>query len=306
MTAEPGQELEVRRSTAVAALSIDEMVEQVSLIQQAMQKVMKTDEHYGTIPGTNKPTLLKPGAEKLCLLFRLAPSYDLQEIREDDGHYSVRAVCRLTHIPTGNFVGEGTGSCTTHETRYAYRNAQRVCPTCGVPAIIKGKQEYGGGWVCFKRKDGCGAKFQDGDPQIENQEVGKIPNPDLPDTYNTVLKMATKRALVAAVLVSTAASDIFAQDLEDLPAQQPVATADADTLATLRTELEVAASHNDRLWGEPIVCQNAKQRFGRNITRLEDLTQREADQVLAGVRTWMEQQQLTLDDEVLEAEVVNE
>lgn len=50
-------------------------------------------------------------------------------------------------------------------------------------------------------------------------------NPDIADTYNTVLKMAKKRALVDAVKSTTAASDIFTQDVEDLPAwmqgQQP-------------------------------------------------------------------------------------
>jgi hypothetical protein len=34
------------------------------------------------------------------------------------------------------------------------------CPSCGVVgAIIKGKPEYGGGWLCFGKKGGCGAKF---------------------------------------------------------------------------------------------------------------------------------------------------
>ena len=37
------------------------------------------------------------------------------------------------------------------------------------------------------------------------------------DADNTILKMAKKRALIDAVLTVTAASDIFAQDVEDLP-----------------------------------------------------------------------------------------
>jgi len=41
--------------------------------------------------------------------------------------------------------------------------------------------------------------------------------PNLEDVRNTVEKMAAKRALVAAVLNGTAASDIFTQDVEDLP-----------------------------------------------------------------------------------------
>jgi hypothetical protein len=37
------------------------------------------------------------------------------------------------------------------------------------------------------------------------------------DVKNTLEKMAEKRSLVAAVLIGTAASDIFTQDVEDLP-----------------------------------------------------------------------------------------
>ena len=37
------------------------------------------------------------------------------------------------------------------------------------------------------------------------------------DVKNTLEKMAEKRSLVAAVLIGTAASDIFTQDIEDLP-----------------------------------------------------------------------------------------
>lgn len=42
-------------------------------------------------------------------------------------------------------------------------------------------------------------------------------NADIADTWNTVLKMAKKRAFVDAVKSTTAASDIFTQDVEDLP-----------------------------------------------------------------------------------------
>lgn len=44
-------------------------------------------------------------------------------------------------------------------------------------------------------------------------------NPDIADTYNTVLKMAKKRALVDATLTATGCSDMFTQDVEDF--QQP-------------------------------------------------------------------------------------
>lgn len=208
----------VRASEAIVArgeLTVDEVVEQKDKITQVMKRVMTRDVHYGVIPGVGKPSLLKPGAEAINVALRLAPHYDSEKIWHEDGHLTVAAKCELHHIPTGLVVGTGEGLCTSRESRYAFRNAKRSCPNCGQEAIIKGKAEYGGGWVCWKKEGGCGANFNDDDERVAGQEVGKIANPDLPDTFNTVLKMADKRALVAATLNATAASDVFTQDVED-------------------------------------------------------------------------------------------
>lgn len=202
------------------ALPASAIKAQVQLIQEVMKTVMHRDEHYGTIPGTPKPTLLKPGAEKLCLTFRLDPQYESTE-RFLGEHLFVKSRCTLYHSTTGRRLGSGEGSCSTKESKYAYRKGQRICPKCHQETIIKGKQEYGGGWLCFQKKGGCGAKWPNGAQEIESQNTERIPNEDLADQYNTVLKMANKRSLIAAVLNVTAASDIFTQDLEDMPREVP-------------------------------------------------------------------------------------
>lgn len=146
----------------VTQLSLSNVQAQVSLIQQVMTSVMKDKEHYGTIPGCGpKPTLLKAGAEKLLLTFRLAPEYEeLSGSKEDLDFICYKIRCKLIHITTGEFVGSGLGTCNSREKKYA-----RSAP-----------------W----------------------------------DVQNTLCKMACKRALVAAVLNATAASDIFTQDIEDM------------------------------------------------------------------------------------------
>jgi hypothetical protein len=219
------QALAPRESAAIVReeLTIEELVAQVQKIQQAMSKVMKDGEHFGVIPGTQKPTLYKAGAEKLGLLFRLDPEYDTKPVI-DGQHLTAITTCTLYHIPTGNRVASGQGLCTSRESKYAFRKGERVCPECGSSAIIKGKAEYGGGWLCYAKKGGCSAKWPDGAEIIEQQEVGQIANPNPADTWNTIVKMACKRALVAAVLNATAASDIFTQDLEDI-AENTLATA---------------------------------------------------------------------------------
>jgi hypothetical protein len=77
--------------------------------------------------------------------------------------------------------------------------------------------------VCFKKKDGCGTKFRDGDPSIEGQAVGRTENPDPFDLDVVLAKMSEKRAYIDATLRATAASGLFTQDLEELPREEPSA-----------------------------------------------------------------------------------
>lgn len=236
-------------------LSVEDLVGQVAKIQTVMQKVMKKDEHYGVIPGTEKPTLLKPGAEKLCLVFRLAPSYAAETLREGND-LTITSTCTLTHIPTGQVWGAGMGSCSTRESKYAYRVSKRVCPECGKDTINKSKFPPRGmprakpGFYCYAKVGGCGKEFAYDSEAILSQEIGRVENPDKADQYNTILKMANKRSLVAAVLNVTAASDIFTQDLEDLVEKgaAPADVVDAVVEPVVpKTETAPADSYEDHM-----------------------------------------------------------
>lgn len=136
---------------------------------------------FGIIPGTPKPTLLKPGAEKIVDSLNLYPDYERVGCVEDWDkplfHYAYR--CILKARGTDSIVATGIGSCNTMEARYRWREGKRKCPKCGEEAIIKGKEEYGGGWLCFAKKGGCGTKFKVGDQTIEGQKVGRTPNDDI-------------------------------------------------------------------------------------------------------------------------------
>jgi hypothetical protein len=161
-----------------------------SMVAQAL-----TDgRDYGVIPGTNdKKVLLKPGAERLCVAFGLAPSYRIVEQEADHdrevtwvkrkknwgpkvngrstftwsedrgvalGLYRYVVECILTHRESGAVIASALGTCSTLESKYADR--PRECE-------------------------------------------------------NTVAKMASKRAFVAVTLNALGLSDQFTQDLEDEP-----------------------------------------------------------------------------------------
>jgi hypothetical protein len=127
----------------------------------------------------------------------------------------------MTHINTGVFIGAGVGSCSTMETKYRFRNKSE--PTGD--EIPKDYKQNKGAY----RAQGFGCK------KINNEWVWvrneRVENDNPADHYNTVLKMAKKRAHVDAVLTATAASDIFTQDIEDM---DPTEDAAAQTAATMK------------------------------------------------------------------------
>ena len=212
----------VERARFMPAMSIESAVERYNAVTEFVSRVLRKDVDYGVIPGTEKRTLLKPGTEKLTTFFGLSTRFELLERIEDwtgDRHggepffyYLYR--CRLFRGDV--LIAEGDASCNSREAKYRWREAQRACPACGVAAIIKGREEYGGGWLCFKKKGGCGAKYPDGDQTIESQQTGRVFNPDIADQVNTIQKMAQNRSLVGSVLLAVNASEFFTQDLEDM------------------------------------------------------------------------------------------
>ena len=118
---------------ALAALPEDEFQRRMQVLQQGRQRVQQIKEalmvqgtDYGLIPGTgDKPTLLKPGAEKLAEFYRLAAEMRVQE-RHGDGMvaplicYVVE--CRLHLANTdGPVVATGWGVCSNWERKYRYR-----------------------------------------------------------------------------------------------------------------------------------------------------------------------------------------
>lgn len=207
-------------------LSVTDVQNQVAKIQELMTNLMKDGEHYGVIPGTQKPSLFKSGAEKIGFIFRLAPEYAVERDDLPGGHREYRVICILRHMNTGLQVGQGVGSCSTMESKYRWRN-QSVTEEAGpVPkgyweadkADAKARAKileaaYGPGRYQTKKKDGAWVVLKvTGDGE-------RTENPDIADLYNTVLKMAKKRAYVDATITATAASDFFTQDVEDFAAK---------------------------------------------------------------------------------------
>lgn len=211
------------------ATKVDQAIEMKHQKNRFFQSVMDEGVHYGVVPGTgSKPTLFKAGAEMLLSNMGLNPSYEDEGVPIIDvmgtnygGEPFVyyRRECRI-YRQTGPkeddrmVVGKASGVCSSWESKYRYRNASLTCPSCGKDTIKASKFDDGKPFYCHKKMGGCGDQFEK--HVFEGAVLGRIPNPDVADLINTVLKMADKRALVAATLISTGCSDIFTQDVEDM------------------------------------------------------------------------------------------
>lgn len=238
-------EVESRALTPAGAteLSVKEVGQRLDNIHTLQKEKMKAGIDYGVIPGTgSNPTLLKAGAEKLCVLFRLDAQFETQTAFAEP-HMTAMTKCVIYHQVTGQRLGAATAMCSSKESKYAYRKASRLCPNCGKEAIIKSKAEYGGGWLCFKKKDGCGAKFADDDKSIIGQASGRAPNEDVADQFPTVLRMAEKRALIAAVRLVTGASAIFDEPMTDAKDSDDEDPADSFDQAHPPTHFEPNGDH---------------------------------------------------------------
>lgn len=114
------------------------------------------------------------GAEGACMLNEELDKRDGTTIERWSDYYAVRSMAqtraqgkvgRMAFAWIAVLAGyEGTPA----EEMGRVVSPDVVCPKCGKPAIIKGRMEFGGGWVCYKKKGGCGAKWTDAEWAIVN------------------------------------------------------------------------------------------------------------------------------------------
>jgi predicted RNA-binding Zn-ribbon protein involved in translation (DUF1610 family) len=206
---------------------VGEAIAQVEMKRHFMRSVMQEGVHYDTIPGATRPTLLRSGAEVLLAAMSLhaeladgaPPVLDYAGLEHaGEAFIEYRRVCRV-YRQTGleehhrMLVAQAEGTCNSWETKYRWRETQPECPDCGKATVFRSKQS--GGWFCWRKRGGCGANMAADDPRINGQAVGRVPNPDVADLGNTILKMADKRALVAAARIATGCSDLFTESVDE-------------------------------------------------------------------------------------------
>lgn len=182
-------------------MSIAAMTDRINAIQTVTRNKMIVDVHFGVIPGTKKPTLYKAGSEMLLTMFQIGTTVDVIDLSTDD-RIKYRVIVTGVHTPSGRAIGQGVGECSSGEEKYKWRNA--VCDE-EFDATAEGMRrvKWSKSW-----DRGASTIFQ-------SKQVRTAPD----DLSNTVLKMAKKRAQIDMTLTALGVSDLFSQDIEDLPAE---------------------------------------------------------------------------------------
>lgn len=180
--------LRVLRPVAAPADLIKSQNEMRDFIEQALEK----DKDYGVIPGVKKPTLLKPGAEKVTLGFGCVANPHILE-REID-HDRLVKWTKEKKVWNNKFKGDRSYELSKQEGESLglYRYVVQV-DIVDQDGVVRGS--------------GIGS--------CSSMESKYVDRPR--DSENTILKMATKRGHVAAVLGTFGLSEQFTQDVEEMP-----------------------------------------------------------------------------------------
>jgi hypothetical protein len=112
---------EIQKFGVIDGVEIQQVQATMSKIanfQAVVRNTLKEGQDFGIIPGTQKPTLLKPGAEKILMLLGLTSEYEVTERVQDydKGFFAFTVKCVLSR--TGLKVTEGVGHANTRERRY--------------------------------------------------------------------------------------------------------------------------------------------------------------------------------------------
>lgn len=168
-------------------------LKKISEFQALVQSTLKQGHDFDTIPGTNKPTLLKPGAEKIGMLFGVNPDYEFLDKTEDYKSEFFAYNIKCTLFRNGSPVAQGVGSCNSKEKKYRYINVKENEIPFGMDK---------------ENLESITDKYGKTKYKVENNDICSL--------VNTILKMAKKRAYIDATLQLAALSEIFTQDIEDM------------------------------------------------------------------------------------------
>ena len=115
------QEVADRSLSMIDNISIQQVegtMQKITQFQQVIQRTLRQNHDVGIVPGTDKPTLLKPGAEKILMMMGLRSEFEIVDSTRDweKGFFQYQVRCKL--YKGDLLITEGLGCCNTKEKKY--------------------------------------------------------------------------------------------------------------------------------------------------------------------------------------------
>lgn len=147
------------------------------------QMIEGIDNDYAIVPGTQKRSLLKPGAEKLSQLFGLGVRIVLKD-KEIDLHLNFAMfsyTMEVYHLRTGAIVSQCEGSCNSYEKKYRFRSnngAKEEAPIGDLMnTLMKMAQKRGYVGAVIQATGASDFYTQDVDDAEDREQLGIKPSP---------------------------------------------------------------------------------------------------------------------------------
>jgi len=116
------QELNQNQSISIiddiSIQQVQQTMQKITQFQKVIQQTLHQNHDFGVIPGTQKPTLLKAGAEKILMMLGLRSEFEIVDSTRDfeNGFFQYQVRCKL--FKGDMLITEGLGSCNTKEKKY--------------------------------------------------------------------------------------------------------------------------------------------------------------------------------------------
>ncbi len=228
--------------------AVSETLSKVKSLQATLKNILVDKHDYGVIPGCgDKPTLLKPGAEKILMALGIASSYELIEHTENfegKGFFAYTVKCTL--LKNGQKITEGLGHANSREKKWAVESVYEKDLPAGTDISLLKKKEI------KTKNNGTYYKYE-----VEADANSKA---------NTILKMAKKRSQIDAVLTVASLSEIFTQDFDDLPPEEEPTS--KPTVDKVKEDIKTTPDYYCADCGAgvtPKVYDYSKEKYGRPL-----------------------------------------
>lgn len=262
------------------AMQMQEAIELFDQIMRFTREAMKEgiDNDYATIPGTGKPSLLKPGAEKLMLWFNLIPDpfiTQTEKIPEGEGFILSVDTTIILRDKHGNIRGQCQANCNSGEDKYREQTRWLTEKKLQDQGLTPNGLEY----QERKSRYGNGGTYR----------VYKvISSSNAYQLLNTLKKMSQKRAYVGAIIQATATSGIFTQDMEDSNGAKPEKKSEEKTEpSNLNAQREKAHTLLTKCISASTIKEEARKTWEEKIADAKNAKAIEA--VISSLQTFSDQ-----------------